>query len=153
MIRLAALAAPLVAAMAFAPAPALADAAAQVRALVAEVSGRPVRQVRAQGAAAGAAVPVRAAAVLDLVATGDAAPMVRRLTVAPQDLAPSVSRRPVARPANLVLRFGRCADRAVCARPLAEAAPLRFTAALPSAAARQSFVVTDGRVRHLSFTR
>lgn len=144
MFRLAALAAALVAATAFAPAPVLADAAAQIRAMVAEVTGRPVRQVRSTGAA----TPVRAIAILDMIDSGDAAPMVHRLT-----LAPRVSLRPIARPANLILRFAACEDRPVCARPLAEVGPLRFTAALPSAAVGQAFVVTDGRVRHLSVTR
>lgn len=167
MIRLIpALAAALVAATAFAPVPAAADAAAQVRAMVAEVTGRPVRQVRA-------ATPARSAPIVAMVRTGDAEAMVMRTIgrAAPRgtlNLAPIVSLRPMPRPGNLALAFATsCRSMVsaeaprVCAQPVADAAPLRFamdrpaaaTAAVSGAATGQSFVITDGQVRHYALTR
>ena len=127
--------------------PALADATASVRAMVAEATGLPIRQVRA-------AAPSRSVTV---VATDRA--VVRALVIAVE--APRVSLRPLARPITLMHRYDACSanglafagrvalvgpDAPVCARPLEGFAP-RALRALPSAEPGQMVIVTDGRVR------
>lgn len=122
--------------------PAMADATASVRAMIAQTTGAPIRQVRARSTA-----PVASRALLaDTLRAGDPERMVRR---AVGHEAPRVSLRPVMRPAGLMLRFAQC--RAVpltpCARPLEPARALSFAADLPVAAPGRVVIVTDGRVR------
>ena len=127
--------------------PALADATATVRALMAEVTGRPVRQIRAETPARVATVATTERAVLRTVAIAVEAPV--------------VSLRPLARPATLMHRYTACSTNrltfsgavslfgpasSVCARQLEGFAP-RALIALPAAAPGQMVIVTDGRVR------
>jgi hypothetical protein len=127
--------------------PALADATATVRALMADVTGRPVRQIRT-------ATPARVVAV---AATERA--VLRSVAIAVE--APRVSLRPLARPLTLMHRYDGCSanrlafagaaalvgpEASVCARPLEGFAP-RALLTLPAAAPGQMVIVTDGRVR------
>lgn len=128
--------------------PALADATATVRALMAQTTGAPIRQVRATGAA-----PAVSRAVLaETLRAETPERMVRR---ALGHEAPRVSLRPVLRPAGLMLRFANCraAPLTPCARPVEPARALSFAADLPAAAPGQVVIVTDGRVRVQTLTR
>lgn len=132
--------------------PALADATATVRALMAQTTGAPIRQVRATGAA-----PVASRALLaDTLRAENPERMVRR-AVGPSlgHEAPRVSLRPVMRPAGLMLRFANCraAPLTPCARPVEPARALSFAADLPAAAPGQVVIVTDGRVRVQTLAR
>jgi hypothetical protein len=136
--------------------PARADAATEVRALMAEITGRPVRQIRST-AAAPVALRTPPAIVAPAIVAPAAGPGRRALA----RLAPATSLRPPARPARLRLTVAPCRavpaapepETAVCARPLHPAAtgfaPPSARVALPSAAPGQMVIVTDGRVRVL----